>query len=131
MGIRVAAHIVTALLAVVLWSEALYQAGDSVLFAWERSTEGTQAESYDVVAVWEGASGIRQEFPIGATENLQMIVQRPRVGFFHFKVRAKNDQGEVSPWALSTDPEKAKVDGVPRGWRVYFELTAPPSGGIS
>ena len=104
MGIRVAAHIVTALLAVVLWSEALYQAGDSALFAWDRATEGTQPETYEVVAVWEGSSGIRQDFPIGATENLQMLVQRPRVGFFHFKVRAKNAEGEVSPWALSTDP---------------------------
>ena len=128
---KLAQALVTSLLAIVLWSEALYVTNDSVLFAWDRTTEGDQAETYEVVVVWEGASGVRQEFAVGETEALQMLIERPRVGFFSFKVRARNVEGVVSDWAVSTDPDKAIVDGLPRGWRVFFELGAPSGGGVA
>ena len=113
------------------WNEALYLAESAVTVAWDRTTEGDQAESYEIVAVWEGPQGIRGEFAVGSTAELQIVVSRPRVGFFSVKVRAVNEEGETSDWAISTDPSRALVDGQPRGWRVYFFLPAPSDGGIT
>lgn len=117
----------------VVWKEALYLAHDSVTLGWTRGTQNTEPETYEVVAVWEGSSGIRQEYNQGETDALEKVIPRPRTGFFHFKVRAKqviNGQPQVSEWAVSTNPEQARVDGVPMGFRVYFELKGPPGGGI-
>jgi hypothetical protein len=127
---RIAALVITALFAVILWQEALYITNGPVTMAWDRGTPVENGpESYVVVAVWEGVSGAKQEFPLGETAELQMVIQRPRTGFFHFKVKAKNSTAE-SAWAISTDPNAAKVDNLPRGWRVFFEVSAPGGGGI-
>ena len=123
--------LVTGLLAIVLWQQALYVTNEPVTFGWDRGTEGTAPETYEVVAVWEGASGPKQEFNLGVTPDTQMVISRPRTGVFFFKVRAKGEGGETSEWAVSTNPAHATVDGVPAGWRVLFELPAPGGGGIS
>jgi len=124
---KITATLITALLAVVLWGEALYLSSDTVLFAWDAVES---AETYEVKAIWDGRSGVRGEFNLGSTEDTQFLVSRPRVGFFILAVRALNSAGE-SPWSLSSDPDKARVDGLPRGWRVFFELSAPSGGGIA
>jgi hypothetical protein len=120
---------VIALLVMVLWQEAMYVTSESITVAWDRSTEGSDPESYRVVAAWEGSGGLRQEFDLGLTSELSKTVEFFRAGVFSFKIRAERGT-EVSPWAVSTNPEQATVDGLPRGWRVLFELPAPGGGGI-
>ena len=120
---------VIALLVMVLWQEALYVTSGNITVAWDRGTAGTEPEIYRVVAVWEGSGGARQEFDLGTTGELSKTVGFFRAGTFSFKVRA--EQGtEVSDWSVSTNPAQAWVDGMPRGWRVMFELPAPGGGGI-
>lgn len=125
-----AVFLVCSVVEATLWDTALYLAGESVTVGWTRGTAGDQWEIYEVYAVWEGHQGVRGEYHIGDTEALEIVVPRPRVGFFFIKVRARASDGRTSEWAISTDPNHATVDGVPRGWRIYFYLPAPGSGGV-
>jgi len=117
---------ITLLLVVVLWNEALYMSSQSVTVAWDPVAEAT---SYEVRVVWQGSSGNKLVYDKGSTTATQLIVERPRTGHFMFEVRACNDVG-CSEWSQSINPECATVDGVARGWRVYFEMPAPSGGGV-
>jgi hypothetical protein len=114
------------LVTMVLWQEALYVTNDKVRMAWDVVP---MADYYEVKAVWVGSSGVKQEYPIGITEDVEADVSRPRTGHFFMKVRACNEEG-CGEYSESTDPTVSTVDGEPMGWRVFFELPPPPSGGI-
>lgn len=69
---------------------------------------------------------IKQEFNLGTISTSQFILQRPRVGWFEFWLKDHSD----SVWSKSTDPLVATVNGVPMGWRIFFDVPAPGGGGI-
>lgn len=125
---KVITHIVTLLLAIVLWQQALYVSNESVTVGWDPVEE---ASYYEGRVVWQGSTGDRETYLLGSTTAAQMEVVRPRAGAFEFGVRACNDSAECSDWARSTDPEHAQVDGVPKGWRILFELPGPIDGGVT
>lgn len=129
---RVVANIILTVLAMVLWQEAVYVTNGPITVAWNSVADEAHPEVlYEVVAVWEGPLGARQEFPQGTTAELEKSIDRPRSGAFHIKVRARDFiTNETSEWAISTDPTRAVVDGVPRGWRILWEPPAPSGGGI-
>ena len=130
-------------LATSLWLEALYVTSGPVAISWDHEPTATSTE---IRAEWVGSDGSKHLYdPIEVTGD-QAILNRPRGGFFvvhgrHLKIVSGvnpadglpwADVGEViaSDWVTSIDPEHAVVDGVPRGWRIFWEIPPPDSGGI-
>jgi len=133
---------VLALLTAV-WLEALYVTSGPITVAWDHDPIATSTE---LKMEWVSSSGSRHIYdPIEVTGD-QAVIERPRGGFFvvhgrHLKVVSGVNPDDGLPWAnvgevltsewvTSIDPEHASVDGIPRGWRVFFEIPPPSGGGV-
>ncbi|WP_319406187.1 hypothetical protein [uncultured Desulfosarcina sp.] len=103
-------------------------------FTYRGTTDKAITASWDVV---EGATYYEAkiysvdhdyETNLGKTETNRIAIQIPRSGHYVFMVRACNDlmNPPCSEWTESTDPERASVDGKPRGWWVYGHVA--PAG---
>jgi len=113
------------------WNETIYLVRESCTVAWDVAENAT---SYEVKPVWVDSQGDKHQYASIPTTNTQLTVYRPRGGFFVFYARslrsAPGEEDQESPWIASTNPEYATVNGQPKGWRVYFEIPPPASGGI-
>lgn len=105
----------------VIWNGTVYYSDKPITVVWD-SPPGVQWEVKTVLVT----DRVMQEFPLGIVSTPQVVVQRPRSGFFEVWVKDVRD----TEWSKSSDAAVATVGGTAREWRLFFTIPAPGSGGI-
>jgi hypothetical protein len=103
------------------WEGNLCIASTYVTFSWAE-VEG--AVNYQVEAIWiDPITGNSVAYNIGTVTETSIRINKPRIGFFIFRVRACN-LDLCSEWSETTDESKTKEE---KPIRVFFGLV-PSSG---
>lgn len=97
-------------------TEHWYFTSETVCVVWTHDEIGIM---FEVKLIWVETG---HEYQLGETAECSYVVIAPRVGHFDVAVRARDQVGNHSLWAISIDPAVV-VNGEP--WRLYFRM-APP-----
>ncbi|MHA2010359.1 MAG: hypothetical protein ACXADW_20460 [Candidatus Hodarchaeales archaeon] len=96
-----------------------YETDETATVAWNASAGATY---YNVRANWIRGDAVLQEYPLGTTANLELVIPAPRAAAFVIGVQACNSSDECSSWAESNNTTYATVDGQPKAWVLIFSL---------